>query len=494
MARNFDRRLRRFGAGIVAQSGSAASTPGYPLAMKPRAGNRQCEAHRRRRQLSLQLGALLVSMAACGPPAREGPTVVIGIDGATWDVAGPLVRAQQLPNLARLMADGSWSGIASIEPSYSPAIWTSIATGYAPERHGITSFVTQIPQTGETTLVSSTQRRVPAIWNIASDAGRTVGVVNWWATFPAERVNGFVVSDRANLRRRFGYRGVLGLSDPALGRIGEGETYPAELLPRILEQLGANDVLPPAAYRHVVDSLPEAARQELERHQKLVRDHRLSVLKFMLLQDHAAQEAARIALRDSPAPDLLLVYFSGLDAAEHQYWAYFEPEKFARRPPPAEADAFRHVIPGYYRYVDALIGQLLDALPADAMVVVVSDHGHGPNPDYDPSASGGEYGRWISGTHGHGPAGILVVSGAGVPRGRFPDAHVYDVAPSLLALLGLPASRDMPGRELVDRLPRSWKVLQRVQRGARVPASREPVRAEVDAELLEKLRALGYVR
>jgi predicted AlkP superfamily pyrophosphatase or phosphodiesterase len=440
------------------------------------------------------LAVMLLGLAACQQPQRRAPVVVIGIDGATWNVAGPLLRDGQMPNLAGLVARGSWSRLASIEPSLSPAIWTSIATGYPPEHHGIEGFVAQVPQTGQTTLVSSTQRRVPAVWNIASAAGRTVGVVNWWATFPAEPVNGFVVSDRANLRRRFGYRGALGLSDPGLRHIGDGETHPASLLVRILEQLGANAEVPAGARHRVVGTLPAEAQRELDQYATLVRDRRLSVLKFMLLQDHASLTAARIALSEGPTPDLLLVYLSGLDAAEHQYWAYFEPEKFRHPPPQDEVAAFREVVPGYYRYVDDLLGQLLEEVPADAIVVVVSDHGHGPNPDYAPDAPSAEYGRWASGTHGDGPPGILVVAGDGTPRGRLPEAHVYDVAPTLLALLGLPASRDMPGRELVDRLPNSRRVLPRVERGPRMASDPVPAHADVDAELLEKLRALGYIR
>jgi hypothetical protein len=65
-----------------------------------------------------------------------------------------------------------------------------------PERHGIVDFTAINKDTGAAVPVTSNLRRVPALWNILSDAGRTVGFVGWWASFPAEKVNGYIVSDR----------------------------------------------------------------------------------------------------------------------------------------------------------------------------------------------------------------------------------------------------------------------------------------------------------
>ena len=75
-----------------------------------------------------------------------------------------------------------------------PVIWTTIATGKTPDQHRIGHFVA-VNEKGEQLPVTSQMRKVKALWNILSDAGRRVGVVGWWATWPAEKVNGTIVSD-----------------------------------------------------------------------------------------------------------------------------------------------------------------------------------------------------------------------------------------------------------------------------------------------------------
>jgi predicted AlkP superfamily phosphohydrolase/phosphomutase len=101
-----------------------------------------------------------------------------------------------MPNLAALIERGSRSRLLTISPTLSPVIWTTIATGVKPERHGIVDFTAVNKDTGAAVPVTSNLRRVPALWNILSGAGRTVGFVGWWASFPAEKVDGYIVSDR----------------------------------------------------------------------------------------------------------------------------------------------------------------------------------------------------------------------------------------------------------------------------------------------------------
>jgi len=443
----------------------------------------------------------LIFLLACHgrPESNRLPrnVVVIGIDGATWYVIRQLARDGQLPNIGRLFANGAWADLQTIAPTKSPAIWTSLATGYTPAQHGVGDFVVQVPGTGATTLVGTTQRRTAAIWNLATAAGVTVGVVNWWATFPAEKVKGFVVSDRANLRRRFGYQSVLHLSDTNLESVGQGETYPPELLTKIVDVIGTNSELPREATELLVGPMPPEWQQRIAANQKLVRSDRLSVLKFVALQDHAAATAARVALDAEGVPRLLLVYFSGLDAAEHQFWAYYEPHRYPVPPPPDEVKALGHVVPNYYRYVDTLIGDLLKRVPKDSLVVLMSDHGQDANVDWDPKAQIGDYGKWTMGNHGNAPPGILLFAGPGVQPGYLRRTTVYDVAPTLLATIGIAPSRDMPGRVITEaftQAARDTLPKDRVDRAPMVPPVNRPTPAQVDPEVLEKLRSLGYIR
>jgi hypothetical protein len=123
------------------------------------------------------------------------PLLLVGIDGATFDRILPLAEQGRVPNLAGLMERGSWGPLETLEPTVSPAIWTTVATGRLPEVHGIVGF-DGVPGFTMSTLPTSQMRRVRAFWNVLSEHGRSVGIVGWWATWPAEPVDGFIVSDR----------------------------------------------------------------------------------------------------------------------------------------------------------------------------------------------------------------------------------------------------------------------------------------------------------
>ena len=133
---------------------------------------------------------------APGPPGRRPPLIVIGIDGGEWKVIHRLWAEGKLPHLKRISEQGVATTLHTAYNS-SPVIWTTIATGVAPEVHGITDFVVPTPR-GDVP-VSSAVRKVPALWNMLSRAGRRVAVLGWWASWPAEKVDGVVLSDRALL-------------------------------------------------------------------------------------------------------------------------------------------------------------------------------------------------------------------------------------------------------------------------------------------------------
>jgi predicted AlkP superfamily phosphohydrolase/phosphomutase len=154
---------------------------------------------RRRRRSSCVLAAFVcMPLAACGSPpsaqqtagARHAQAVVlIGIDAADWLTIDPLVKKGVLPAFAQLKRSGRTGVMLSTPPLVSPIIWTTIATGMPPEKHGILDFVIDTPSGGQEP-VRSVDRRAPALWTLFSAYDRTVGVVGWWATWPAEHVRG----------------------------------------------------------------------------------------------------------------------------------------------------------------------------------------------------------------------------------------------------------------------------------------------------------------
>jgi len=436
---------------------------------------------------------------AAAPPAGARVShrlLLFGIDGATWDVIDPLLAQGRLPNLARLVREGSRAPLRTLVPTHSPRIWTTIATGVPPERHGILDFVAKLPAGGGTTLPSSTQRRAAAVWNALSDHGYRVGVANWWASHPAEPVAGFVISDRAVAVRRATYRSLLGLSDASLAARSRGETHPPELAEDLAPILGAAHE-PDAALLARLAPLSAEQLAELRAQRAFSRESRLSVLKFTLLQDLAAAEASLHAVRRH-APDALMHFFAGVDAIEHHFWKYREPERFAGVPA-AEIAVFGALIDRYYELADRTLGRFLAAMGNGPLaVIVVSDHGHEADPRHgSPEAKGQSV--WASGTHRDAPDGILVVSGAGAARGaRIEGASVEDVTPTALAWMGVPVGADMTGRVLREALAPAQLAAHPVRRVAthtrpERAAGGAPVASAADAELEGRLRALGYL-
>jgi len=147
--------------------------------------------------------AFTAILAACSPdpPPKPPPgsVVLIGLDGFEWKVALELLRDNKLPTIAGLMREGTFGELTVTHPTLSPIIWTSIATGVEADRHGIYGFVKEQPKAEKregqlATLYTSADRRVKALWNIFSDAGRINHTIGWWMTFPAESVHGTMVA------------------------------------------------------------------------------------------------------------------------------------------------------------------------------------------------------------------------------------------------------------------------------------------------------------
>ena len=195
------------------------------------------------RRASLALAAL-VALAGCedGDPAARvadglarvvasaRPTdlklLLIGIDGASFRLIDPLLEEGRLPAFAGLVERGARGPLLSQRPMNSPAIWTTVATGFNRQRHGIGGFSrTEVSGgTPRKRMVSSLDRKTLALWNLLGPFQKSVGVVAWWASWPAEPVRGWIVSDRM-----------------ARGRWNEwldaeragGLTYPPELAARL---------------------------------------------------------------------------------------------------------------------------------------------------------------------------------------------------------------------------------------------------------------------
>jgi predicted AlkP superfamily phosphohydrolase/phosphomutase len=411
------------------------------------------------------IAALLLLGVGCREAERPGRVLMVGIDGASWRVVQPMMQDGRLPHLARLAREGASGTMVSLLPLESPRLWTTIATGKLPEKHGIDSFTVEDPEHGPR-LVASHDRAGHAIWNMATTAGLSVGVVNWWVTYPPEKVSGVIVSDHflpMVVREREAYFSA---------RTGDAApvVYPAEWMGRIhalVKRRRQAPGDPPFGDLRIPGWVkPESITT--------------------IYRDDAHVGAAALEVARGLRPDLLMLMMKGVDPASHLLWATVEetPDRVARMPATAEERAGgAEVVRRFYQQADAVIGQLLEGYDSDDLVLVVSDHGF-------------ENSRKVKGLTGiHTSAlarrAILFVRGPGVEPGTSVErARIQDVTPTILTWLGLPLGEDMDGEPLavLKREP-----VEAVATWDTTPIERvETASTGADAEIMEQLEALGY--
>jgi hypothetical protein len=432
------------------------------------------------------------------PPSRpkkvERKLLLFGLDGADWKLIDPLVAAGRMPNFSRLIARGAKAPLKTFRPCLSPLIWTTIATGVGPLRHGISGFTAEVPGTGEELLVTSNLRRVEALWNIVSAREHTVGVIGWWATYPAEEVRGFVISDQASTLRRDNYRAALSLAST-----DDAEDRPTTWPPALAKELAVSLQLPAKAEPDLLDrfmKLPDKDKKKLLAGGEVDVEDIRSIFKFALLIDRSFIESGAAAVKQH-SPDLTALYLNGLDAAEHHFWKYLEPEKF-RDVPKGDVERYAKVIDEYYVYMDEVLGRFLALYPEDQLTVVIaSDHGHEANRHHDPKSEG-HFDRVCSGTHDEAPDGVLVIAGKDVLTGaKLAQPSVLDITPTILALMGIPAGEDMPGRVLTEAIDPAFLAAHPVTSVPTHSADRKfsplPVKSAIGDELKKKLEGIGYI-
>jgi len=451
---------------------------GLPILRSPMNGRKL-----QRSLVVFALGGALAFGASCtqsedpepAPAEVSSRVLLVGIDGATFRVIDPLFREGRLPNLRRIAKNGVVGPLRSHFPLLSPRVWTSIATGKLPENHGILHWVRKNAE-GALVLYQSADRKGHALWNIATDAGLTIGVVNWLNTYPIETVRGVVISDAAlpeTLRNREILFAGKKRGDPTLPS-PEIVTFPAhwrEKVAEIWEQprlnteftnpFAAKTILPPFAY---VDVAKKAWNGD----------------------DQIAKLG--LAVEQEIAPDILMVLMPAIDKMSHFLWGGFDesfdfPEHLQYTPEQSvvAVDALFRT----YEQADLLIGELMSRFGPEDLVVIVSDHGFESRVyDHTQTTGGHDTEEAVN--------GVIFARGAHIPKGeRVEGMSVNDVTPLILAWLGIPVGEDMDGSVpdflKIDAPPaiptHDTGTIERAS--DRRPASEQ--------NRMEELRALGYI-
>jgi tetratricopeptide (TPR) repeat protein len=422
--------------------------------------------------------------------ARHGSKVVIlGIDAMDWEVYEEVRRDIAMPNIERLRAGGATGDLLSMEPPVSPMIWTTMATGVDPEVHGIIDFLMKDPRTGVDAPITSTMRRVPALWNITTRYGLDSGFIGWLGSYPAEPVRGFQVSDRI-VFHTFDPRWREG--EDAAGEAGDtgGLTYPEDLVGELRPYILTQEDIRYEKLRQYVrlepDEMPRAGGSF---------DALDPVLNLAhIIASNTTYENIAAYTYEKYRPDILAVYLDMVDAVCHVFIKHMRPH--TSDVTDAEAMKYGTAIAATYSHTDSLIGEWLDRIDDETTLIVVSDHGfkHGALRPSGPSAiGGGQAVKW------HRIVGAISIYGKHVRPGvTIQGASVRDVCPTVLRLLGLPVADDMSGKVLEEALDEEWLAaaseIGTVETyGKRNVSGTAVRRGEEEDAILQRLQALGYI-
>ena len=264
--------------------------------------------------------------------------LIVGLDGATPELVERWVAENKLPHLKQMMQNGVYGTLKSTYPPISPAAWTTFATGYNPGKHGTFDFRDYDPRRYSCfadTIVDSHAFAGRSIWDIIGSAGQKVGVIAVPATYPAWKVNGFMVS---------------GYPTPDAAR---SFAYPPELGRRI----------PPLT--------EDSAFLKSSSHQGVLKE----LVRITQLRTDVAIEQLR-----QDEYGLFIMVIGATDRAHHNWWKFIDtahPAYNAR-----EAALYGDYILKTYQAADACIGRLLEVVDDETTIIVMSDHGGMAHPKY----------------------------------------------------------------------------------------------------------------
>jgi tetratricopeptide (TPR) repeat protein len=445
-----------------------------------------------RRTLRAALGpaCLLIALLGCRGEGAEAarqvqggrPVLFVGWDGADWQLLDSYMAAGGIPNLAALVREGRSGVLLTQEPPLSPLVWTTMMTGVSPVAHGILDFTRFNPRTGEREPITRAERRVPALWNMVSGAGRSAAVFGLWATWPAEPVDGLLVSDRL-----FSFQSPEAAPPPGIVYPPAEEAWAQEALRSTEKEIDFAAVhaylpwLTEDAYRRLLTQ-PDPYAQPA------------AALRRILIETAVYDRLATGWLARHPpphSPDLTVVYFQGSDAIGHAFAPYAPP----RQPSISAEDFARYsqVPEAYFADLDRRLGGYRKlAERTGAVLMLASDHGfrwREGRPEHLASAAAATAGRW------HRDEGIYLLWGPGIAAGPEPGRHgergsVRQVAATLLALLGMPPGEGLFGPPLPG-VPPSGRAAVRYAASFHPEAPAAP--AKESGEEIAKLKALGYV-
>jgi len=340
-----------------------------------------------------------------------GRVAIFAIDGADWDLLSELSADGRIPNIRALIQGGTTASLQTIQPTVSPLVWASVATGLPPDRHGVIDFIDQ----KDKSPVDSATRRSPAIWDIAEAFGRQTVAVNWWTAWPAKS-------------------GVVTYDTPVT--LQADAIYPPQLAQRIADlDVPVTTIQAPQIRRflNITDAEYDAAVASRNPADPI------NMFREVLAKTWTDHRVA-VNLYQQQTPLLLMVNYEGADVVNHLFAPYHPP--YRQGISQTEFRKYWPVAANYYAELDRLIGEWMKVLSDDTTVMIVSAHGFHWRQNRPRTQPQGR-----SALADHRNPGVFIAYGNQVAPSRASHSiSLYDIIPTVLAVLGLPPSLEMPGK------------------------------------------------
>ncbi len=266
--------------------------------------------------------------------------MVLGLDGATWDVLEPLIQEGLLPNLARLRDRGSWGRLSSVFPPLSPVAWTGVMTGKNSGKHGVFEFVEHDHDPLGGRVNTSRSIRTKLVWEIAAQHGKKAvvgGVPMSYPARPSSGFPGFFLGDFLSPAAAKDFS-----SDPKIFAELEREVGPYRPWATVIHD-GGNEAA-------VLDDLQDFL------------DQHLRTIAFLM---------------NRCKWDLFMFDVMATDRIQHELWHVWDLTHRVARGREKELEALRPRLIAFWQSVDRGVGAIEAELPTDAALLVMSDHGFG---------------------------------------------------------------------------------------------------------------------
>jgi predicted AlkP superfamily phosphohydrolase/phosphomutase len=387
--------------------------------------------------------------------ARRTPLLVVGLDGGNWRTLRPLMQRGAVPMFSRLAASGIEGNIEALWPPYwSTPAWGAIVTGHPQDAIGVHEDLSavapglppfELPLTLDLALdpifaveygligahviePMPTPREAlkrPPVWERLSRAGTKTAVVRFPFTYPALGQADYVVSNRVITD----VWDIMGVRPGRQDLLVEPTSYLAPVLARFATDSDSED--PDASW------LLPGPRWEKPRDAVI---DPTDVLTRSASIQRKMNDTAMELVRGDPALSVVMLHVAGFDNVCHAFWQYRFPEDFPANPPSAkDVEHLGTVIDRYLELIDRQLRGLIEAFPSPPNVLIVADHGEGPD---ETSAL---WRGW------HTSPGLFLAAGPDIPHGeKMLNVSYYDIVPTILDLQGFQKADDLQGKSLVD--------------------------------------------